>query len=102
MVKDVVCACPHLLCPPSIFPQVLSPALAARARIFHSRLALKPEWVRIDSSYFDAAGSLLAPLTPMDRVPPPGLGTQRITMVFSTVDGGKGEPVLRPLLASEV
>ena len=36
--------------------QVLAPSLAARGRLFGSRLALKEEWVSIDPPYFSAIG----------------------------------------------
>ena len=36
--------------------QVLAPSLAARGRLFGSRLALKEEWVSIDPPYFSSVG----------------------------------------------
>ncbi|GAX78935.1 hypothetical protein CEUSTIGMA_g6375.t1 [Chlamydomonas eustigma] len=69
--------------------QVLAPSLASRARVFGNKVTLKKEWVQIDTPYFDAAGSLFAPLTPLDRIPSSSLGLTRISMVFCMVEGGK-------------
>ena len=74
--------------------QILSPSLVERGRLFGSKLALKDEWVKIDSSYFDAPGTLNAALSPTDQVlsttPGASSGMPFIGMVFCLVEGGKG------------
>ena len=37
--------------------QILPPALAARAKVFGNKLALKEEWVCVDQPYFNAPGA---------------------------------------------
>ena len=50
---------PYPGCLPCLHSQVLSPCLAARARTFGRKLALKDEWVPVDNTYFDATGGCL-------------------------------------------
>ena len=49
--------------------QILLPAMAYRGRVFGSKLALKDEWVALDSSFFEAPGD--------------DLGGRTISMVMS-------------------
>jgi hypothetical protein len=42
--------------------QICAPPVLGRAKVFGNRLALKDDWVCVDSPYFDAPAALVAPL----------------------------------------
>ena len=61
-----------------------------RGRFFGSKLALKEEWVVVDTPFFDAPGALTTPLTPNDQLGLSATTTMPfISMVFCIVEGGK-------------